>query len=69
VFAPALPVTETFTIIGPTITGIHPAGSSAATIQAGSWASIYGNNLATAVTNWDQDFPVSPWWCHREHQW
>src|SRR6516225_3145450 len=43
VFAPALPVTETFTIIGPTITGIHPAGSSAATIQAGSWASIYGN--------------------------
>jgi uncharacterized protein (TIGR03437 family) len=45
----------------PTITsgGVVPLYSSATTIQPGSWISIYGTNLASALTVWKGDFPTS----------
>jgi uncharacterized protein (TIGR03437 family) len=39
--------------------GVVPIYSSATTIQAGEWISIYGNNLATAVKIWNGDFPTT----------
>ena len=39
--------------------GIGPVYSSAATIQPGSWVSIYGINLAAGTTIWNGDFPTS----------
>jgi uncharacterized protein (TIGR03437 family) len=39
--------------------GIGPVYSSAATIQPGSWVSIYGINLAGGTTIWNGDFPTS----------
>jgi uncharacterized protein (TIGR03437 family) len=46
---------------GPSIAtnGIVPLDSSTPVIQTGSWVSIYGNNLATAPLNWNNDFPTS----------
>jgi len=43
----------------PTITtgGVVPVCSATPTIQAGSWASIYGNNLAPSTAVWNGDFP------------
>jgi len=58
-FAPALPVMQTFTVIGPTISGISPVDSLLTAIQPGSWASIYGSNLASATAMWNGDFPPS----------
>ena len=45
----------------PTITsgGIVPNDSSATTIQAGEWVSIYGVNLAGAPVTWTGNFPTS----------
>lgn len=45
----------------PSITtgGVVPVYSSATSIQTGSWISIYGQNLATATTIWNGDFPTS----------
>ena len=39
--------------------GVVPIYSSATTIQAGEWISIYGNNLAGAVQLWNGDFPTT----------
>lgn len=38
--------------------GIVPVYSSAGTIQAGSWISIYGTGLAASATQWNGDFPT-----------
>jgi uncharacterized protein (TIGR03437 family) len=45
----------------PSITpgGIVPVDSNVGTIQPGEWVSIYGTNLASATTVWNQDFPLS----------
>ena len=29
------------------------------TVQPGSWASIFGNNLATGIATWNSDFPTT----------
>jgi len=39
--------------------GIVPIYSSVPVIQPGSWASIYGSNLASAEFLWNGDFPTS----------
>ena len=39
--------------------GIVPVGSSSTTIQPGSWAVIYGTNLATSTATWDGSFPTT----------
>jgi trimeric autotransporter adhesin len=39
--------------------GIVPLYSTAASIQPGSWVSIYGSHLAGAPTVWNGNFPVS----------
>ncbi|MDP9170738.1 MAG: putative Ig domain-containing protein [Acidobacteriota bacterium] len=39
--------------------GIVPVFSTSTTIQPGSWASIYGSNLATGIAVWNGDFPTS----------
>lgn len=39
--------------------GIGPVYSSSNTIQPGSWASIYGSNLAYTTATWNGDFPTS----------
>ena len=39
--------------------GVVPIYSSATTIQAGEWISIYGKNLATRVEIWNGDFPTT----------
>ena len=39
--------------------GIGPVYSSATTIQAGSWISIFGTNLANAAATWNGDFPTT----------
>jgi uncharacterized protein (TIGR03437 family) len=39
--------------------GIVPVDSNVGTIQPGEWVSIYGTNLASATTVWNQDFPLS----------
>jgi uncharacterized protein (TIGR03437 family) len=39
--------------------GVVPAYSAATTIQPGSWISIYGSNLAAALTTWNNDFPTT----------
>ncbi len=39
--------------------GIVPVGSSATTIQPGSWAVVYGKNLATSTVSWDGTFPTT----------
>jgi uncharacterized protein (TIGR03437 family) len=39
--------------------GIVPVYSTANTIQAGSWISIYGTGLATGTALWHGDFPAS----------
>src|ERR1019366_6072554 len=39
--------------------GIVPVYSSTPIIQPGSWASIYGIDLASATTLWNNDFPTS----------
>jgi len=38
--------------------GVVPVFSSATTIQPGSWASIYGSNLAAGTTLWNGTFPT-----------
>jgi len=38
--------------------GTVPIYNTATTIQPGSWASIYGTNLATGTTLWNSDFPT-----------
>ncbi len=45
----------------PTITkgGVVPNDSSIPVIQAGSWVSIYGGNLASGTFVWNADFPMS----------
>jgi uncharacterized protein (TIGR03437 family) len=62
----AQPVAESFTVHpagdgGPIITagGIGPVFSPSTTIEPGSWASIYGSNLATATATWNGDFPTT----------
>lgn len=40
-------------------TGIVPVNSDIPQVQSGSWVSIYGSNLATAITTWNGDFPTS----------
>lgn len=46
---------------GPSIShgGIVPIYSTASVIQSGEWVSIYGSNLASGITLWNGDFPVS----------
>jgi uncharacterized protein (TIGR03437 family) len=39
--------------------GVVPIYSTSTTIQAGSWVSIYGNNLAAAPKSWNGDFPTT----------
>ena len=39
--------------------GINPNDSSSTSIQAGSWVSIYGNNLAATTAQWTGNFPTS----------
>jgi uncharacterized protein (TIGR03437 family) len=39
--------------------GVVPIFSSATTIQSGSWISIFGSNLSTAVALWDGSFPTA----------
>lgn len=39
--------------------GIVPNDSSVPIVQPGSWISIYGANLATSTTTWNNDFPTS----------
>lgn len=39
--------------------GVVPAGSSATSIESGSWVSIYGTNLAGCTALWNGDFPTS----------
>ncbi len=39
--------------------GVVPIYSTASTIQAGEWISIYGSNLAKGTTVWKGDFPAS----------
>ena len=39
--------------------GVVPAGSSATTIESGSWVSIYGTNLTGCTTVWNGNFPAS----------
>ncbi|MCU1328878.1 MAG: Peptidase flavivirus helicase [Bryobacterales bacterium] len=39
--------------------GVVPVYARKPVIQPGSWVSIYGNNLASAVTEWKGDFPVA----------
>jgi uncharacterized protein (TIGR03437 family) len=39
--------------------GVVPVYSSATTLQPGSWFSIYGNNLASATTVWNGNFPTN----------
>lgn len=64
-FSAAAPVTQSFAVKaaigGPAILpgGIGPVYSSSTTIQAGSWISIYGTNLATTTATWNGDFPTS----------
>jgi uncharacterized protein (TIGR03437 family) len=41
------------------INGIVPNDSSATTIEAGEWVSIYGVNLAGAGATWTGNFPIS----------
>lgn len=45
----------------PSITpgGVVPVYSTATSLQPGAWFSIYGNNLATATTVWNGNFPTS----------
>jgi uncharacterized protein (TIGR03437 family) len=45
----------------PTInsSGIVPIYSTATSIQAGSWISIFGTNLASAPATWNSDFPIA----------
>ena len=39
--------------------GVVPVYSASTTVQPGAWFSIYGNNLATATTIWNGDFPIN----------
>jgi len=39
--------------------GIAPINSSVTTVQPGSWASIYGTNLAVFPVTWNGNFPTS----------
>ena len=39
--------------------GVVPVNSTATTIQPSSWISIYGTNLAAALTKWNGDFPTT----------
>jgi hypothetical protein len=39
--------------------GVVPVYSSSTIIEAGSWISIYGSNLAGATARWNGDFPIS----------
>jgi uncharacterized protein (TIGR03437 family) len=39
--------------------GVVPVFSSATTIEAGSWFSIFGVNLAATTAQWNGDFPTS----------
>ncbi len=61
--APA--VTRTLTIGGdgtgaPVVLegGVVPVYSTSTTVQAGSWISIYGTNLAPSIAIWDGNFPI-----------
>ena len=69
-YAAAVPVTQTFTVTAAAIApaspvpaikpgGVGPLSSSSTTIQPGSWASIYGTNLASTTASWNGDFPIS----------
>jgi uncharacterized protein (TIGR03437 family) len=53
----------TFNIIGPppsiNTAGIVPFYGSGTSIEAGSWVSIFGNNLAGGTFLWNEDFPTS----------
>jgi uncharacterized protein (TIGR03437 family) len=61
----ATPVTQSFTVmaarVGPAIQagGVGPVSGASTTIQPGSWASIYGTNLAGTTAIWNSDFPIS----------
>jgi uncharacterized protein (TIGR03437 family) len=39
--------------------GVVPVFSSANTVQAGSWISIYGTNFSSGTSTWNGDFPQS----------
>jgi uncharacterized protein (TIGR03437 family) len=39
--------------------GVVPIFSSSTSIEPGSWISIYGDNLASATSIWNGDFPIS----------
>jgi len=59
-------LTGTVTLGGPVIpqasvtpSGIVPVYSDNPVIQAGSWISIYGNNLANTTASWTGNFPTS----------
>ena len=56
-FRISFPVTPFIPII--TAGGVVPIYNSSPTVQPGSWASIYGANLATDTFVWQGDFPTS----------
>jgi uncharacterized protein (TIGR03437 family) len=39
--------------------GVVPIYSTSTTIQPGEWVSIYGNNLANGIVNWNGNFPTN----------
>ena len=49
------------TSLSPSIapSGVVPVAGAIPTIQPGSWATIYGANLATSTAQWNGDFPLS----------
>lgn len=64
--AAADPVAESFTVQetgggGPFIMpgGVGPVFSSSTTVTPGSWASVYGSNLAPTAAVWNGDFPTT----------
>src|SRR6185437_1198464 len=59
--AKAAPQTTQAEAQTPTIlpNGVVPLYSKSTTIQSGEWVSIYGSNLASQTTLWNNDFPLS----------
>ncbi len=56
-FASRLAAADT-TTVSITPNGVVPIFSTSTTIQAGSWVSIYGTNLAPSLVVWNGDFPT-----------
>jgi uncharacterized protein (TIGR03437 family) len=61
IYTTSVQLTPTTASNAPTINtnGVVPIYSTSTNIESGSWISIYGNNLASATTVWNGDFPTS----------